>query len=428
MKWNSSILFFFLSTSICVAQVEKAEVKNIAKTEDLKDIINFQLTKDNANFVPLFSELNQTPIVSPFFVENELSLEQIKFIQSNNQFPLTSIDFSTPEESRYKKILNDAIHQSEMAIFHNSISLSRPEIQSVSPSEILIGGLVAMPEFIKPEINLLSSEWKNDPCNVSRKFFSDNIESKIESFFSSFDTSIADNISLEERKKLAKIAADFDRDCLVSFQELISNGTLDKTIESRVVIFTRFSQPFCSGVRLSKTQILTARHCFFDHESGRAHSFTTKILHQNVDPNLAVYILSSNNIPRTVIGFESGAYGLSTSEQAFSLTQDYIFVVLEDKNLKEPEIKLKFFNEDEELFKELVLVGFYMFHNPSWRFGLPNGVLNDWRNGLRVTKGSYCRVFDKSKNGACLVPVFVKLVVAIITLCTLNFDDFTFRV
>lgn len=281
--------------------------------------------------------------------------------------------------------------------------------KSVAPGEINNGlsldGLgIKVPDVIRNEVII----WKDDACNISRNIFYTKIESRFKDIFQdkrNLESPVNRRFEIA-RRELAVIARNFDNDCLKPYVKALNDGEISEKVKSRVVIFVKNSSvPFCSGIRINKTQVLTARHCFYNHENGFAASFTEDILNKGASPDIDVFILDSlYEIEKiTSFWFNVNEYSLNEDNQSFNVKNDYIVVNLKDSNsLSDPgQISKSNLNSSAKLFEPLLLIGYYAFHNPLNVFRVPGSSVKDWRNGLRVTNGSYCRVFDISKKGVC---------------------------
>ncbi len=308
---------------------------------------------------------------------------------------------------------------SEKSLFQDILIQIQSSVESVAPGGIA-GGVPRLDstQDIPPKIADLFPaelhddivEWSNDKCNDSRDQFSSSIES---SMYDMFDQLIAgyssDNtLSLEKRNELSSIAKNFDHDCLKTYQSAVDNGEIGEAIQSRLVVFTLGSVPFCSGIRVSSHKVLTARHCFYDiKKGGSSKYYAKKPLRGLRSQEVTAYVLDDIYSEIGVVGFDFNVSSIDIGKQSkkFGVKNDFIFVQLDkDEVLSDPD---EFAELDisgaAKLYEPIILVGYYAFHNADQFYGIDRLGVSDWRDGLRLTKGSYCRVFDVSSGGQCIV-------------------------
>ena len=170
---------------------------------------------------------------------------------------------------------------------------------------------------------------------------------------------------------------------------------------SRLVILTKDGWPFCSGLRISRRQVLTAKHCLFEPHLGRPLDHTLSLLGQSENNRIEAYFLDDLNASHRLRRIDSS---LQPSSE-IRVRDDHLVLALATpgSQLTDPDdVSVLVAGESAVIHEPALLIGYYAFHNPAWRFQLAGNQLRTWQDGLRLTRGSYCRIFDKSKNDHCL--------------------------
>ncbi len=310
--------------------------------------------------------------------------------------------------------LEEIMVEGEISTYLGNISTD-PTIESVAPGEIFGGNggtawgntsdippdiLNTIPEDLVDDV----IEWSNDECNAARNEFLDGIEKPLYDLFEEILDGDLSGVfgDVDKRVQLAELSREYDSKCLKPVEMAIKDGSFPQSIIPRVVFITLNEVPICGGVRLNKTTVLTARHCFYDPKSGKVKDFAKDLDLKIASNTFGVYVLDQLNAKHS-INPDKGIISLGGS---FNISRDFIrFNILENAGspLSNPSVHGVLSTDDPiEIFKEVNLVGYFGMHNPERLLKLPGAIFEDWRNGLRVTNGSYCRIFDKSVNDKCL--------------------------
>jgi hypothetical protein len=269
----------------------------------------------------------------------------------------------------------------------------RGDVQSVDPS--------AAPG--KSELEKLPREWRTaaasigwtgpkghypEACPSARQTFLNTVETPL---FTSEDNSPVLPMSEPRRTTAIAAAVAYDRHCLVA----VDGGASDYP-SGRIAIFgSKDRVPFCTGVHLGRDRFLTARHCFYNRETGArlAHS---------IDPTVS---LANKNI------VDAKLEVVPDRSELFGSSRDLI--VLRGVGLPASVTGVPAIQVDKPApLAKAALVGYFAAADPEKlipRSSLETGAFPPWPSSLRATQeqgAGYCRIWDwtsASDQSGCLI-------------------------
>lgn len=346
---------------------------------------------------PDFREVNGRLIVVPRIVDDDADLNLLH--DSSYRFARTEGATTKSPRNLSPEDLRRLYFDSESFLLHELAETGSLvfNLQSVSPGQIS----PVSEELVSPYLDQVLAEqpyWRSDPCNGRRASFNREIESRIRTMFPSLDKNgTLSSWDIAERQRLADIARAYDEACLMTLDQALADELLTTERLSRLVIITKDSWPLCGGLRLSRNRIITAKHCFFHPATGRPFEFTDS-LRDFAQNRIEAYILDRPTKPFAV------SSTVSTSNMGqYGIQEDYLLLTIRDSpDLEDPTGTIADPHAVAQLLEPALLVGYYAFHNADWRFQLPRHQMRVWQEGIRLTRGTYCRVFDISQNGNCL--------------------------
>jgi hypothetical protein len=349
---------------------------------------------------PKFQDYDGVLYASPEPLDNMEDLRTLStsVLRINQQ--ISSLD-SLNSKGVALRDVNRLYLESEIRSLTENLQLLQAHTQSVAPGQIKpIDEIEAFKDLLNDFSKVAIQEqsgWKDSPCNKARQDFYNNIEIRLNEQF----LEVSKFQPQEKMEELANIAKEFDTKCLEPLNSASLPQILSPALKSRIAVIFRKGFPICGAFRLSKYKLVTAKHCFFEPTLGRQVQHTVALISGD-SGSLDVRVLDDVNTrhsivaisPNTKIGEALGPYSTNT---------DYMFVLVDTKNpISDPEQTSELeFNVKPLLHEPLLLVGYYLFHNSRFLFKLPDAEASEWANGLRATRGDYCRVFDISSNNQC---------------------------
>jgi hypothetical protein len=366
--------------------------------------------------VPVLRELNGKLIAVPQSPSSNQSLLKDLSLPATTVIPGAADQLGTPSAIRIDNLqtflapesLNTLFFNSEVALQRDLFERQTNIMKSVAPGEIKsisdLPGQIST-EYTIEAINAQLS-WAGDPCNKARTNFHVHIESRMEDMFATLgdDGVLQNGPTLIEREKLAEIAKSYDKECLLTLNDAIDQGYFPVEYKPRIAILTKDDWPLCGALRVTRNEYITARHCFYSASYGTPEDYTAPLLSGNFQNRIHVHNL---NTPKTKIRVKSlllDNTSIGSASKPYEISGDYLFFETVEQTLSsDPNISSVLEKAPHgEIHEPLILVGYFAFHNPEWRFQLPGAPVEPWQNGLRLTKGSYCRIFDRSHDNLCI--------------------------
>lgn len=353
----------------------------------------------NLRIEPDFREVNGRLIVVPKVVDIDADLNLLH----DSPYRFAGTETATTTSPTDRKLAPEDLRR----LYFNSESFLHRELletgslasslQSVSPGRISqVSAELASP-FLD-QVLVEQPDWRRDPCNEHRVSFNREIESRIRTMFPSLDKNgTLSSWDIAERQRLADITRAYDEACLMTLDQAVTAELLTTKHLSRLVIITKDGMPLCGGLRLSRNRIITAKHCFFHPETGRPFEFTDS-LRDSAQRRIEVHILD-----RPAKAFEVSSTVSTSNVGQYGIREDYLLLTIRDSpDLEDPTGTIADSHSEAQLLEPALLVGYYAFHSADWRFQLTQDQMRAWQEGIRLTRGSYCRVFDISRNRSCL--------------------------
>ena len=154
---------------------------------------------------------------------------------------------------------------------------------------------------------------------------------------------------------------------------------------------------FRSAVRLGydRTYSSRRRHCFFYKHSSRGKLIE---VFNDEEVEVSVSVLADPQ-RKFALSKKLGTFAFDvTTPRTFTHLEDFLFLETERVDIKMPSVVKKM----PSISEELILIGYYRFHQPAWIFGDPTkrGLPTEWWHGMRWTMAPLCRIGPIDK--ACL--------------------------
>lgn len=351
-----------------LSQLDESRLNQIILTED--NLLVYPVQQTDQSIQPHILDPHQNQPEWELFLEQSQNFNQSELIGMYN-------------ESAYNDLTRLLSHGNRAS--------------SLAPGNI--SGVDSIPENLKSQytemLARIQGEWSKDPCNDSRNDYNRMIEEKIsKAFLERFKS--PETYEYKNRHKYQMVTIGYDEDCL---QPVLN---LPDEINERLVMIVLNETPFCGGFRLSKFKIVTSRHCFFNQDYGTFLEYAEDYEYEEKFNDITVSLLSDplSQFKISKLDYSNPMLPINNS---FGIEHDYVFLTIRNQSgLSDPDsVSVVKYVEDPVFHEPLVFVGYYLFHNSSHIFNI-SGNYSHWYQGLRRTKGDYCRVFDVSQNAMCV--------------------------
>ena len=371
---------------------------------------------DGEWIVPVFREMNNKLLAVPQSYSSDQSLIKslsiptatFRSAATNSTGDLVVFRIDGIQHSLRRESIDTLYFNSEIALQRDLFERQMGILKSVAPGEIKpISELPGHnPSKFTPEVIEHEQRWSDSLCNEARERFHARIESRMPDMFATLgeDGVLLGGHSLEDRETLAKVAGTYDRECLLTLSQAIQLGKISPEYEKRIAIITKDGWPLCGALRVERDKYITARHCFFSPRFGFSEDYTSSLISGTFQNRIQVYNLDNLDTPIRVskLLFDNSLIGSSSA--SYEISDDYLFFeTIEQTASLDPNLSSTLETDTPGIIHEpLLLIGYFAFHNPNWRFQIPGGTVQPWQKGLRLTKGSYCRIFDRSRDDLCI--------------------------
>ena len=321
---------------------------------------------------------------------------QTLFIEHFKQ-PESNVPFSLePGFSRMDTLLQNRSFTNQSYMFSNPLNLYYDVVNTVDAAKVLTNTVNKNNLHVDNNFATDLKQANSSGCNDAAYNWSGHVsEIDIEHLHKAegLIKRLSAVLTPQKRHIFREAAKAYDKQCLGHLDK-IPDTFLHPEYENVVAILQANGVPFCGALRIQSNIFVTARHCFFDKQ-GRS---VIPIEANKSEVEVSVSVLAYPKRKFAVLEkIESSTFDV-TRPHYFDDLADYLFLKTEPVNIDMPSIVGKM----PSISEELVLIGYYRFHQPDWIFGDPNKreSRENWWYGMRWTTAPLCRIGPI--NGACL--------------------------